>query len=244
MHKKIPWKWNYNRTSHNSFHPRRQTLMPKLNQYRRKENESVRWGSIRTGDRRDYQGRADGVGTTRAEQTAQKTNIAEQNDHKKSSRIMLTHGLEVCGRGKATTDQGGGGGMRKPCGVRRMMMPGGPEGARSESGSNLPMSCGLGGMRRSQEIHTRQQSWWPGGLRHCNINSLVCGGAKEAYETSIADIKELDGLLGGGGNGRPGGTISDDEDLKQGRASGDELEGKKTWSLARPVMTKKIGRCF
>lgn len=40
--------------------------------------------------------------------------------------------------------------------------------------------------------------------------------------TSRADNEELDSLLGGGGNGRLGGTISDNEDLELGGTSGDK----------------------
>lgn len=43
----------------------------------------------------------------------QKTIRAEQNDHQNPARMMVTHGLEDCGRGRATTDQGGAGGTRK-----------------------------------------------------------------------------------------------------------------------------------
>lgn len=63
-----------------------------------------------------------------------------------------------------------------------------------------------------------------------SASQLEGGGVEEPYRTSIAKTEELDGLFGGGGNDRLGGTISDNEDLELGRIRGDEEDLRLVWA--------------
>lgn len=50
--------------------------------------------------------------------------------------LSAAEGPEVCGAGRATSDQGGSREMREPGVAIRTMVPGGAKGGRSQDGAN------------------------------------------------------------------------------------------------------------